>query len=179
MNRPGFEHLFFRRPTLSRVQNGYTELAKLMLTKTQHYHARELDDPVCEQEYSKFFSQGMEYCFSAESTTLTCQYDLVDESRSLENPRNRRNYRSIRESKCVTFLIPKYLSLSLPTFCFTCGGNWNLLLEIQPSIPVWRNPCWFVFIGRQLGLIGSPQQPAGSISTLPQWQSFCWKKALI
>ncbi|KAF4541095.1 Small s protein [Lasiodiplodia theobromae] len=46
MSRPGFEHLFFRQPILFRAQNGYTELAKFMLTKTQHYDARELDDPV-------------------------------------------------------------------------------------------------------------------------------------
>lgn len=76
---PSFRQLFLGKIAIFRPQNGYTELAKFFLTQVQYFH--HVNNPGSSDNrslYQELGEQAAKYCFLAESTTGTCQFEMIE-----------------------------------------------------------------------------------------------------
>lgn len=84
VNRPTFKQLMFGQNHIFRPQNGYTELAKFYLTGLQYFNGDYNDGTLMAESRSlkywedKLSPRCMRYCYMAEKSTGTCQYELME-----------------------------------------------------------------------------------------------------
>ncbi|OJD31723.1 small s protein [Diplodia corticola] len=124
LSQPGLRQLFFRQSIVSRPQNGYTELAKLMLTRALYPY---IDPLQIQRSYYHFSPKCMEYCFMAEKTTLTCHQAW-------------NNYLVSQILEC--------LSPWSPNSSYTCGENLNHRQKLRLSIQIQKNLYWSASVKR-------------------------------